>query len=130
DKTIADKVDPAIPGKTKVEDPSNLTKDEKDKVKEAIEKANKDKFPQGTKVEIGKDGSATITYPDGSKDTIKGSDLVEKISDAPTRPSKQDKPAKNLPKAGIESEAMMMAAAALSTLGGLYVSKKKKEDEE
>lgn len=114
----------------KVEDPSNLTKDEKDKVKDSIEKANKDKFPQGTKVEIGKDGSATITYPDGSKDTIKGSDLVEKISDAPTRPSKQDKPAKNLPKAGIESEAMMMAAAALSTLGGLYVSKKKKEDEE
>ena len=131
----ADKVDPAVPGKTKVEDPSNLTKDEKEKVKEAVEKANKDKFPQGTKVEIGNDGSATITYPDGSKDTIKGSDLVEKIADAPTRPSKpskpskQDKPAKNLPKAGIESEAMMMAAAALSTLGGLYVSKKKKEDE-
>ena len=130
DKNIADKVDPTVPGKTKVEDPSNLSKDEKDKVKDSIEKANKDKFPQGTKVEIGKDGSATITYPDGSKDTIKGSDLVEKISDAPTRPSKQDKPAKNLPKAGIESEAMMMAAAALSTLGGLYVSKKKKEDEE
>ena len=40
------------------------------------------------------------------------------------------KKSKNLPKAGIESEAMMMAAAALSTLGGLYVSKKKKEDEE
>ena len=130
DKTIADRVNPTVPGKTKVEDPSNLTKEEKDKVKEAIEKANKDKFPQGTKVEIGKDGSATITYPDGSKDTIKGSDLVEKIADAPTRPSKQDKPSKNLPKAGIESEAMMMAAAALSTLGGLYVSKKKKEDEE
>ncbi|MCI6000890.1 MAG: LPXTG cell wall anchor domain-containing protein, partial [Finegoldia magna] len=131
EKTIADKVDPAIPGKTKVENPSNLTKDEKDKVKEAIEKANKDKFPQGTKVEIGNDGTATITYPDGSKDTIKGSDLVEKIADAPTRPSREDKPSKKkLPKAGIESEAMMMAAAALSTLGGLYVSKKKKEDEE
>ena len=133
DMTIADKVDPAVPGKIKVKDPSNLTDDEKSKVKEAIEKANKDKFPQGTKVEIGKDGSATITYPDGSKDTIKGSNLVEKIADAPTRPSKpskQDKPAKNLPKAGIDSEAMMMAAAALSTLGGLYVSKKKKEDKE
>ena len=108
-----------------------MTDDEKSKVKEAIEKANKDKFPQGTKVEIGNDGSATITYPDGSKDTIKGSDLVEKIADAPTRPSREDKPSKKkLPKAGIESEAMMMAAAALSTLGGLYVSRKKKEDEE
>ncbi|MDU5971374.1 MAG: LPXTG cell wall anchor domain-containing protein, partial [Finegoldia magna] len=119
-----------------VKDPSNLTDEEKSKVKEAIEQANKDKFPQGTKVAIGNDGSATITYPDGSKDTIKGSDLVEKIADAPTRPSRQDspsktdKPSKKLPKAGIESEAMMMAAAALSTLGGLYVSRKKKEDEE
>ena len=60
--------------------------------------------------------------------------MVVEIADSPNRrpskPSKQDKPAKNLPKAGIESEAMMMAAAALSTLGGLYVSRKKKEDEE
>ncbi|MFR9276322.1 LPXTG cell wall anchor domain-containing protein, partial [Finegoldia magna] len=126
----ADKVDPTVSGKTKVKDPSNLTNDEKSKVKEAIEKANKDKFPQGTKVEIGNDGTATIKYPDKSKDTIKGSDLVEKIVNAPTRPSRTNKPAKNLPKAGIESEAMMMAAAALSTLGGLYVSRKKKEDEE
>ncbi|UEA69901.1 Ig-like domain-containing protein [Finegoldia magna] len=130
DKTIADKVDPTIPEKTGVKDPKNLTDKEKEEVKKKIEDANKDKFPEGTKVEIGKDGTATITYPDGSKDTIKGSDLVEKISDAPTRPSRQDKPSKKLPKAGIESEAMMMAAAALSTLGGLYVSKKKKEDEE
>ncbi|MDU5809287.1 MAG: LPXTG cell wall anchor domain-containing protein, partial [Finegoldia magna] len=130
DASIADKVNPTVPGKTKVKDPSNLTNDEKSKVKEAIEQANKDKFPQGTKVEIGNDGTATIKYPDKSKDTIKGSDLVEKIVNAPTRPSRTNKPAKNLPKAGIESEAMMMAAAALSTLGGLYVSRKKKEDEE
>ena len=105
---------------------------------EAIEKANKDKFPQGAKVEIGKDGTANITYPDGSKSTIKGSDLVEKTADSPSRRGKdgQDSPSRRqnnptkLPKAGIESEAMMMAAAALSTLGGLYVSRKKKEDEE
>ena len=94
-------------------------------------------MPQGTKVEVGNDGSANITYPDGSKETIKGSDLVVEIADSPNRrpsksdnPSKTDNPAKKLPKAGIESEAMMMAAAALSTLGGLYVSRKKKEDEE
>ncbi|KXA09493.1 LPXTG cell wall anchor domain-containing protein, partial [Finegoldia magna] len=137
DKTIADKVDPAVPGKIEVKDPSNLTNEEKSKVKEAVEKANKDKFPQGTKVAIGNDGTATITYPDGSKETIKGSDLVVEIADSPNRrpsksdnPSKTDNPAKKLPKAGIESEAMMMAAAALSTLGGLYVSRKKKEDEE
>lgn len=79
----------------------------------------------------GKDGTATITYPDGSKDTIKGSDLVVGKSNGNTSSIQSgSKKSKNLPKAGIESEAMMMAAAALSTLGGLYDSKKKKEDEE
>ena len=127
----AEKVQPNIPDKTIVNDKNNLTKEEKEKVKETIEKVNKDKFPEGTKVEIGKDGTATITYPDGSKDTIKGSDLVVGKSNGNTSSIQSgSKKSKNLPKAGIESEAMMMAAAALSTLGGLYVSKKKKEDEE
>ena len=131
EKTDAEKVQPNIPDKTIVNDKNNLTKEEKEKVKEAIEKVNKDKFPEGTKVEIGKDGTATITYPDGSKDTIKGSDLVVGKSNGNTSSIQSgSKKSKNLPKAGIESEAMMMAAAALSTLGGLYVSRKKKEDEE
>ena len=83
DKTQADKYDPTVPAKTKVADKTNLNKDEKDAVKKAIEDANKDKFPQpkegqqATKVEVGADGTATITYPDGSVDTIKGTDLVE-----------------------------------------------------
>ena len=54
-----------------------LTDDEKAAVKKAIEDANKDKFPKGTTVEVGDDGTATITYPDKSKDTIKGDKLVE-----------------------------------------------------
>ncbi|MDK7119541.1 hypothetical protein QP398_10475, partial [Streptococcus oralis] len=42
----------------------------------------KGKFPEAkpgqnpTTVEVGPDGTATITYPDGSKDTIPGTDLV------------------------------------------------------
>ncbi|WP_438269259.1 hypothetical protein, partial [Peptostreptococcus anaerobius] len=32
---------------------------------------------EGTTVEVGDDGTATITYPDKSTDTIKGTDLVE-----------------------------------------------------
>ncbi|MGK4062432.1 LPXTG cell wall anchor domain-containing protein, partial [Lactobacillus johnsonii] len=36
----------------------------------------KDKFPEGTKVTVGDDGTATVTYPDGSKDVISGTDLV------------------------------------------------------
>lgn len=135
-----DSIDPTVPAKTPVADKSNLTQTEKDAVKKAIEDANKDKFPEGTKVEVGNDGTVTITYPDKSTKTIKGSDVVVGKTDqnAPSHRGKdgQDSPSRKpnnltkLPKAGIESEAMMMAAAALSTLGGLYVSRKKKEDEE
>ncbi|MDU5369663.1 InlB B-repeat-containing protein, partial [Finegoldia magna] len=76
-KKQADETTPVVPAKTQVVDKTNLTDTEKAAVKKAIEDANKDKFPEGTKVEVGADGTATITYPDGSKDTIKGSDLVE-----------------------------------------------------
>ncbi|MDU7066226.1 MAG: LPXTG cell wall anchor domain-containing protein, partial [Lactobacillus crispatus] len=41
-----------------------------------VDNANKDKFPDGTKVTVGDDGTATVTYPDGSKDVIAGTDLV------------------------------------------------------
>ena len=82
EKTTADKTDPAVPAKTKVADKAKLTDDEKKAVKKAIEDANKDKFPEGTTVEVGDDGTATITYPDKSTDTIKGSDLVEEKTDA------------------------------------------------
>gem|GEM_PF-4322437 len=74
--TIADIIDPSIPEKTEVTDKDKLTDDEKEEVKGKIEEANKDKFPEGTKVVVGKDGGASITYPDGSVDTIQGSDLV------------------------------------------------------
>ena len=77
EKTTADKTDPAVPAKTKVANKAKLTEDEKKAVKKAIEDANKDKFPEGTTVEVGDDGTATITYPDKSTDTIKGSDLVD-----------------------------------------------------
>ncbi|MHA6654637.1 Rib/alpha-like domain-containing protein [Aerococcus urinae] len=82
DKTQADLTEPTVPAKTEVEDKTNLTPEEQGKVKKAIEDANKDKFPapkdgqNPTTVEVGKDGTATITYPDGSKDTIPGTDLV------------------------------------------------------
>ena len=78
-KSQTDDVDPIIPSKVGVADPTSLTEDEQKAVKKAIEDANKDKFPTGTKVDVGTDGTATITYPDGSTDTIKGTDLVEKV---------------------------------------------------
>ena len=47
--------------KTPVQNTSSLTQPEKDAVKKAVEGAN----PSATKVEVGNDGSATVTFPDG-----------------------------------------------------------------
>ena len=78
DTTDAGNITPTIPGgKVTVKDPSHLTDDEKNQVKNNVDNANKDKFPDGTKVTVGDDGTATITYPDGSKDTIPGDQLVQ-----------------------------------------------------
>ncbi|HFU4015196.1 TPA: Ig-like domain-containing protein, partial [Streptococcus suis] len=65
----ADENTPNVPVKTPVADTNNLTDDEKAKVKDEVEKANPD-LPTGTTVEVGNDGTVTITYPDGSVDTI------------------------------------------------------------
>ena len=78
DTTDAGKITPTVPGdKVTVKDPSHLTDDEKNQVKNNVDNANKDKFPEGTKVTVGDDGTATVTYPDGSKDTIPGDQLVQ-----------------------------------------------------
>ncbi|MCT3112129.1 surface protein Rib, partial [Lactococcus lactis] len=64
-ETEADKIKPNVPStKEPVANTSSLTKDEKDKVKTNVTDANKDKFPDGTKVDVGDDGTATVTYPD------------------------------------------------------------------
>src|SRR5699024_12456239 len=49
----------------------------KNQVKNNVDNANKDKFPGGTDVKVGDDGTTTVTYPDGSKDTIPGDQLVQ-----------------------------------------------------
>ena len=81
-KTDAEKTEPTVPSKTKVGDTTKLSEVEKEAIQKAIEDANRDKFPEGTKVEVADDGTATITYPDGSTDTIPGTDLVEQKSEA------------------------------------------------
>ncbi|MDO4903630.1 MAG: LPXTG cell wall anchor domain-containing protein, partial [Limosilactobacillus sp.] len=82
DQTDADKITPSVPGKTGVNDPEHLTDAEKGEVAQQIEDANKDNFPAGTTVTVADDGTATITYPDGSVDTIPGGELVYQNADA------------------------------------------------
>ena len=99
-QSMADQITPNVPGdKVTVADVNQLTKDEKDKVKENVNKANPD-LPQGTEVTVGNNGDVTITYPDKSTDTIPGKDLVVKgnPSDQPnTKPSDAHQITPNVP---------------------------------
>ncbi|HFI0356654.1 TPA: KxYKxGKxW signal peptide domain-containing protein, partial [Streptococcus suis] len=76
-----DNVTPVAPAVTEVTDPTNLTDAEKAKVQEEVKKSNPN-LPTGTTVEVGNDGTVTVTYPDGSVDTIPGADTV--VSTTPT----------------------------------------------
>ena len=90
--------EPKIPERLGVKNPDQLTDFEKTLVKERILKANRDNsndtLPEGKKkfienlqngsdgIQIGNDGTATITYLDGSTDVIPGGALVYKDIDA------------------------------------------------
>ncbi|MDO4903631.1 MAG: YSIRK-type signal peptide-containing protein, partial [Limosilactobacillus sp.] len=81
-RTDAEKTDPKVPEKTGVDDVKHLTDTEKDQVKQKVEEANKGNFPEGTTVTVADDGTATISYPDKSTDTIPGGQLVQQKTDA------------------------------------------------
>ncbi|MBK1468880.1 Rib/alpha-like domain-containing protein [Parvimonas parva] len=123
-KPISDQVTPAVPKeKTPVENPTNLTKEEKETVKKKVEEANKGNFPSGTKVEIGSDGTATITYPDNSQDKIKGSDLVVKKKVVSKKPTN-----KKLPKTSITGTGLSGVMIGLAGIGLSVLKKNKRED--
>src|SRR5699024_2699303 len=85
--TDAEKTTPKVPStKEPVANTSHLTDGEKAKVQKNVEDANKDEngkstLPDGTTVTVGDDGTATVTYPDKTTDTIQGSDLVRPATD-------------------------------------------------
>ena len=155
DKTIADKIEPIIPEKTEVGRPG-LTQSERDEVERKINEANKDNFPEGTKVVVDESGNATIIYPDGSIDTIPWNKLVYHRDDEGAAES--DKPsdeasdkdskgtdeaghesgskeqsqadAATLPQTGENDSTVVFGAAALSILAGLgLVASRRKEEE-
>ena len=132
---IADLVEPKASKKIKVKDKNNLTNEEKEKIQKSIKEANKNNFPKGTKVVVNNDGSVDIIYPDGSKDSIKASKLVEEESVETgklTKKVKKDKDAKDNSNGksknistGIESQAGIIATL-IGSVGGLFASRKKK----
>ncbi|MDB6238434.1 SLAP domain-containing protein, partial [Lactobacillus amylovorus] len=67
---------PVIPStKTPVSDNSHLTDDEKSQVKDNVQESN----PAGKVTNVDDHGNTTITYPDGSKNTISGDQVTTVI---------------------------------------------------
>ena len=121
--TFAEKLTPNHPEKTAVENPAQLTQDEKDKVIEEVKKANP-VFPAGTTVSVADNGDVTITYPDESMDTIPGQDTVA------LKPiQKVEEKAESLPNTGTKSEYLIFGAAATSILLGLGLVKRNEDEE-
>ena len=133
------------PSVTPVVDPSNLTDAEKAKVAEAVKKSN----PTATDVKVGKDGTTTVTFPDGTTAVISADKAVtsaeqgshgvapagkavtsaEQGSNAATPAKKAG--AKELPNTGTADSTVAMVAAAASALLGLGLAgRRRKEDEE
>ena len=77
-------IKPTAPTVTPVKNPSILTQPEKDAVKKAVETAN----PSATKVEVGTDGTTTLTYSNGLTATLKPEQTVSQAdTTAPEAPT-------------------------------------------
>ena len=116
--------DPAI---TPVVNPSALTDAEKAKVADEVKKAN----PTASKVEVGNDGTATVTFPDGSVAVLTPEKTVKKATkESSANPASKKAGAKELPNTGTEqSNASVGLALLAAATGGLLFAKKRKEEE-
>ena len=115
--------DPAI---TPVVNPSALTDAEKAKVADEVKKAN----PTASKVEVGNDGTATVTFPDGSVAVLTPEKTVkEATKESSANPASKKAGAKELPNTGTEqSNASVGLALLAAATGGLLFAKKRKEE--
>ncbi|MDY5137816.1 Rib/alpha-like domain-containing protein [Actinotignum sp. GS-2025e] len=120
--------DPEVTG---VVDPNNLTPEEQDQVKDKVKKANPD-LPENTQVTVGKDGTVTVTFPDGSETQIPAEKTVKLLTPADNgdadKGNKGDKPdaskpakvkkVKKLQHTGADVTLGLLAAAAAVAAGG------------
>ena len=90
-ETAAQTIKPNKPDVTDVVNPGNLTQDEKNKIADAVKKANPT-LPNGTKIVVDNNGDVTIKYPDGSESKIPAKDTTRLVEKTPANPDeKQEK---------------------------------------
>ena len=120
DQTIAEQITPKDLEIVEVGDAKELTQEEKGKVEEAVKKANPT-FPAGTKVAVAGNGDVTITYPDGSVDTISGENTVkEKV-----KPAGAKEKAKTLPNTGLTANNAVVAGLSILAVAALLAARRK-----
>ena len=128
EKTVkeADSNGVKTPAITPVVNPSALTDAEKAKVADEVKKAN----PTASKVEVGNDGTATVTFPDGSVAVLTPEKTVKKATkESSANPASKKAGAKELPNTGTEqSNASVGLALLVAATGGLLFAKKRKEE--
>ena len=128
EKTVkeADSNGVKTPAITPVVNPSALTDAEKAKVADEVKKAN----PTASKVEVGNDGTATVTFPDGSVAVLTPEKTVKKATkESSANPASKKAGAKELPNTGTEqSNASVGLALLAAATGGLLFAKKRKEE--
>ena len=119
-QTIAEQITPKDLEIVEVGDAKELTQEEKGKVEEAVKKANPT-FPAGTKVAVAGNGDVTITYPDGSVDTISGENTVkEKV-----KPAGEKVKAKTLPNTGLTANNAVVAGLSILAMAALLAARRK-----
>ena len=119
-KTIAEQITPKTPEVTEVGNKTKLTQGEKGKVEEAVKKANPG-LPAGTKITVADNGEVTITYPDGSVDTIPGESTVkEKV-----KPAGEKAKAKTLPNTGLTANNAVVAGLSILAVAALLAARRK-----
>ena len=119
-QTIAEQITPKDLEIVEVGDAKELTQEEKGKVEEAVKKANPT-FPAGTKVAVSGNGDVTITYPDGSVDTISGENTVkEKV-----KPAGENAKAKTLPNTGLTANNAVVAGLSILAMAALLAARRK-----
>ena len=126
-RTIARHTKPINPILTEVEDVTNITQDEKDKIAIEIGKANPE-LPEGTSVTVGLDGEVTFTYADGSTNKIPGKytvGLKGQTQPVQLEQSKAKEEAKRLPNTGVETNNAVVAGLSILAVAALLAARRK-----
>ena len=122
------KVSAKAPSQTPVGDPKSLTEDEKKAVEAAVRAANPG-LPVDAKIAVAGDGQVTITYGDGSEDTLSADQVVRAKTTAEKTEVAQPA-AKMLSKTGAHHlGAILIIAVSLIGIGAFAIARRRNDAE-